>query len=85
MQILLGNLSIPEIEKRSGVKFPDALVEYMTPRHQEKAEKIQTGYWHCFDMPFSIVCGDMETAKEIYRHLAPLTKEFKEPLQISLS
>lgn len=82
---MLGNLTIEEMEKRSGVKFTDDLREYMEPRRQQKAENVQVGKWHCFDLPFTLICGDMETAKEIHRHLAPFSNDFKEPLQIALA
>ena len=83
--ILLGNLDIEEIQNRSGVKFPEELVDCMEPKHQMKAEGVKPGMWHCFDIPFTLVCGDMETATEIHKHLAPLSKDFKEPLQIALA
>jgi len=57
----------------------------METRRQHKAEGVRPGEWHCFDIPFNLVCGDMETAKEIHRHLAPFSSKFKEPLQISLA
>lgn len=82
--MLLGNLNIEEIQKRSGVTFPEELVEYMKPRKQEGASNIKVGKWHCFDIPFVLVCGDMETAKEIFKYLEPMSKQFKEKLQISL-
>jgi hypothetical protein len=84
MSILLGNLSIPAIEERCGVKFPDDLKAYMEARKQEIATNIAKGCWHCFDIPFVLVCGDMETAVEIHNHLKPFSSEFKEPLQISI-
>jgi hypothetical protein len=82
---MLGNLTIEQIEKRAGVKFPDELVEYMKPRWQQKAENVGIGKWHCFDLPFNLVCGDMETATEIHNHLKAFSRDFKEPLQISLT
>jgi len=85
MSIYLGNLSIDEIEKRSGVEFPQDLKEYMEPRKQESASNIAKGKWHCFDIPFVLVCGDKETATEIYGHLNAFSSDFKEPLQILLS
>lgn len=84
MNIFLGNLTIEEIQHRAGVTFPDALIDYMKDRHQDKAENIESGKWHCFDMPFSLACGDMETATVIHNHLKPLSSQFKEPLSISL-
>lgn len=85
MNIYLGNLSIAEMEKRSGVDFPQELKDYMNPRKQESASNIAKGKWHCFDIPFVLVCGDMETATEIHSHLKAFGSDFKEPLQISLS
>ena len=82
--MMLGNLSIEEIESRSGVKFPDELISYMESRRQQKAENVQKGYWHCFDIPFVLVCGDMDTAQKIHNYLIPLSGDFKEPLQISI-
>ena len=85
MSVFLGNLSIDEIEERSGVKFPQALIDFMEPKKQDKASNVKPGKWHCFDIPFNLVCGDRQTAEEIYKHLSPRTKDFKEQLQISLS
>ena len=83
--ILLGNLSVEDIEKRAGVKFSDELVEYMTPRRQQNADNVKEGFWHCFDLPFNLVCGDIETATEIHNHLKSFSEDFKEPLQISIN
>ena len=85
MNILLGNLSVEEIENRSGVTFPLELVSYMESRQQHKAADVEPGKWHCFDIPFTLVCGDMETAVEIHKYLSPLSNRFKESLQISLA
>jgi len=83
--IMLGNLTIEEMEKRSGIKFPDELIQFMKPRHQPKAEGVKSGEWHCFDIPFTLLCGDMETATTIHNHLKPFGGDFKEPMQISLT
>ena len=85
MSIYLGNLSIDEIESRAGVDFPQELREYMEPRRQQKAENVAKGKWHCFDIPFVLVCGGMEVATEIHDYLKQFSSDFKEPLQISLS
>ena len=85
MSIYLGNLSIDEMEKRLGVDFPAELKAYMEPRKQENASNVKQGKWHCFDLPFLLVCGDMETATEIYNHLKRFSSDCKEKLQISLS
>lgn len=85
MNIMLGNMTIEEMEKRSGVIFPDELKEYMLPRHQAKADNVQSGKWHCFDIPFTLVVGDMETATHIYGYLKDMSHQFETPLQIALA
>jgi len=84
MTILLGNLSIKEIEHRVGINFPVELIEFMNPRRQENASNIGPGKWHCFDAPFNLVCGDEQTAISIFKHLKPMSKDFKQQLEISL-
>lgn len=84
MSIYLGNLSIAEMEKRSGVEFPEKLKEYMGPRRQQSASNIKQGAWHCFDVPFVLVCGDMETATEIHGYMKAFSSQFKESLEISI-
>ncbi len=83
--MMLGNLKIEEIEKRSGIEFTKELKDYMKTCKQESASNIKQGKWHCFDIPFTLVCGDMETATKIHNHLKPFSSDFKEPLQISIS
>ncbi len=85
MSIMLGNMSIDEMQSRAGVSFPDELVDYMRSRHQPEAEDIQPGKWHCFDMPFTLVCGDRDTAAEIFKHLSPLASKFRKQMQIALA
>lgn len=82
--IMLGNLSVEDIERRTGVSWPDELKQYMADKHQARASDIEPGKWHCFDAPFMLVCGDMDTAQAIYNHLAPMHADFKTPLQIGI-
>ena len=85
MNIMLGNLTIPEIEKRSGVAFSDELKQLMAETHQPEASNIAEGKWHCFDMPFTLVCGGMPLAQKIYDHLKADSKNFKEQMQITMA
>ena len=85
MSICLGNLSIEDMERRSGVKFPQELIDYMKDKKQEKAQNIAPGKWHCFDLPFVLFCGGLDIATVIYGHLKPIAGDFKEPLQIIVS
>lgn len=85
MGIMLGNLTVSEIEKRTEVTFSEKLKQLMGGTHQAKAENIADGKWHCFDMPFTLVCGGMPLAQEIYDHLKEDSSKFKEPMQIALA
>ena len=85
MNIMLGNLSVSQIEKRLGIEFPEDIREFMKQTHQAEASNIGKGKWHCFDIPFILVCGDMQTATKIFEGLKPQSDKCKEALQISLS
>lgn len=82
---MLGNLSVTQIEKRLGIDFPEDIREFMKQTHQPEASNIGKGKWHCFDIPFNLVCGDMETAIKIFNSVKDKSNECKEQLQFSLS
>lgn len=84
MSFMLGKLTIDKMEKRSGVEWPAELKEFRADRHQPQASNIAPGKWHCLNLPFHLVCGDMETAQAVYGHLSPLASSFKEPMQIGV-
>ncbi len=82
--IKLGNLSVKQIENRLGIQFPKEIREFMKKNHQPKADNIQKGEWHCFDIPFELVCGDIDTATKIYNSVKDKSSECKERLQFSI-
>ena len=82
---MLGNLSVSQIEKRLGIEFPEETRDFMNQTHQAEAANIVKGKWHCFDIPFNLVCGDVETATKIYNSVKERSNECKETLQFSLS
>jgi hypothetical protein len=84
MGFMLGNLTVDQIQSRTGVIFSPELIEYMSDRHQDRADNVAPGKWHCFDVPFTLVCGDMETAQAIYAHLKDQSKNFKQAMQIAI-
>ena len=84
MNIMLGNLNVSQIEKRLGIEFPEEIRDFMKQTHQSNANNISEGKWHCFDMPFNLVCGDIETATKIFNSIKDKSSECKERLQISL-
>ena len=85
MNIMLGKLSVNQIESRLGIEFPNDVKTFMNENHQSGATNIAKGKWHCFDIPFNLVCGDMETAQKIYNSVKERSSECKEALQFSLS
>lgn len=84
MSIMLGNMTVKEIEKRIGIEFPSDIKKFMEETHQSNAGKIEKGKWHCYDIPFTIVFGDMETASKIYNSVKERSSECKVALQFSL-
>lgn len=84
MEIMLGNLKVSDIEKRLGIIFPDEIAGFMNDSHQASAGSVAAGKWHCFDIPFNLVCGDVETATKIFNALKDQASMCKEPLRISV-
>lgn len=82
--IMLGNLTIDDMENRLGIQFPEDMRIFLRNTKQEEASNISSGKWHCFDLPFHLVCGDIETATKIYNSVKDKSSEVKEPLQISI-
>lgn len=85
MSIFLGNLTIDDMENRTGVKFPVELREMLEQSHQDEASNVAEGKWHCFDIPFFMVCGGRPMAQRVYDLLKADAGKFKQPLQIGLS
>jgi hypothetical protein len=84
MAIRLGNLSVTDIETRLGIEFPEDIRDFMKSTRQENASNIKEGKWHCFDIPFLLVCGDISVAQKIYDSVKHRSSECKEVMQIGL-
>ena len=85
MSIYLGNLSVEQIEKRTGITLSDEHREYMTAHRQAAVNNkpIADGAWHCFDIPFMIMTANKETAEHYRDMLSSYDwSECQEPLQI---
>ena len=82
--LYLGNLLIRDIEKRLGIELKEEYREWFTQHHQPEAHNIKTGKWHCFDIPFTIVCGDMETAVCVNDRLKEFNSQMKTQIVISI-
>ena len=84
MMIMLGNLTLKQIEERTGISVSDEDRAELNGMRQEKAEKIAPGKWHCFDLPFMLVCGDKPTAEKVVKILSAYDwSKAKQALQIS--
>lgn len=84
MGIMLGNLTLSQIEERTGISISAEDRAELSGMRQEKAENIAPGKWHCFDLPFMIVCGDKPTAEKVVKILSAYDwKKAKQALQIS--
>lgn len=70
MGIYLGNLSVEQIEKRTGITLSKEHRDYMKEHRQEAVNDtpIADGAWHGFDIPFMIMTSNKATA-EYYRDM----------------
>ena len=84
MAIMLGNLTLQQIQDRRGFQFPQEALDLLQNR-QEKVNrvKIAGGAWHCFDIPFMLMCGSEQMARDLAMVLMPHAHEFKTPLGVS--
>ena len=49
MMIMLGNLTLKQIEERTGISVSDDARSELNGMRQEKAENFAPGKWHRFD------------------------------------
>lgn len=64
MTIMLGNLSVKDIENRLGIELSEEHRQELTNTHQDKVNDtpLEDGHWHCYDIPFMLMCDVKETA-----------------------
>ena len=80
--MMLGNLSVSQIESRLGIELSEANKAFLNNTHQQEAERIVSGKWHCFDIPFFFACGGIAFTKEIIDIFSPYASKVKIPMQI---
>jgi len=85
MGILLGNLNVSQIEKRLSITLTDEEREFLINTRQDKAENIAKDKWHCFDIPFTLVCGSEELAIKVREILEPYAEKMTGSIAISWS
>lgn len=83
MGIMLGNLSLTQIQKRLGIELSaDDIMRF--PHRQENVSKRLDEYtWHCFDIPFLIECDSEDTAKSVLGIFQSYASKIREPIQIA--
>ena len=80
--MMFGDLKTTDIEQRLNITLSDTDRDKLEGMRQSKANNIILGKWHCFDMPFQILCGDKGTAAMIDDILAPYRSQMKGMVQI---
>ena len=84
--MMLGNLSVKQMEGRMGIEFPDELITVLNKYHQANVSiDMAEGFWHCFDLPFTFVCGGKDLAELMVKHLKPMVPKITTPLQVSVA
>ena len=66
MAIYLGNLSIDQFEQRLKIQFaPEDKDALCKMRQQEVNVQLQPGALHIFDIPFMVMCADIQTRDKV--------------------
>ena len=70
MSIFLGNLTVEQIENRTGITLSEQDRTVMRDNYQAAVNNtpLEKGKWHCFDLPFMVMVHDKQTA-EFYRDM----------------
>ena len=83
--MMLGNLSTNEMAARLGIDIAigdESLIESW--RQENVSIPLAPGKWHCFDLPFVLLCADMQTAQNLYDILSRYPIKNNATLTISL-
>jgi len=80
--MMLGNFDVKKMENRLGVDFPEPFRTEFSKCNQSSASNIEKGKWHCFDIPFTLVCGSKDLAEKVRDNLMPLSKQMKAQLNV---
>lgn len=61
---MLGNLTVEQMERRLGVTLSEEHRQIFKASRQEKVNDtpLESGCWHCFDIPFMMMCDAKDTA-----------------------
>jgi hypothetical protein len=83
---MLGNLSVSDIEKRIGVQFSETVREKLVEnRQQDLSTPIDKNKWHCFDIPFMLVCGGADLATIVTNDLKTKEQDMTNCIRIAIN
>lgn len=84
MSIMLGNLSVEQMENRLGIALSDEHRRILEDSRQERVNGVplEDGSWHCFDIPFMMVCDTKTTAIKLRDIIKPYLIEKNSVFQI---
>lgn len=84
MSLFLGNLSARQMCDRLGIEYTQQIADMELARQHNANVKRGTDKWHCFDIPFFVMCGSYEVA-EVWRDLlTPAEHQMKEPISFGI-
>lgn len=69
MAILLGNLTVKELEEKHGFSLSDEHRQTLESMRQNTAQPIKNDKFHIFDLPRTILCGSEGIAIKVYEIL----------------
>lgn len=81
---MLGNLTVEEMEHRLGITLTDEQRKRMSDIRCNDAQNIPEGQWHCFDIPFVVICGSLEVAYMWRDILEPKEKELQTRIEFAI-
>jgi len=81
--MMLGNYDIGRIQERLGITLSQKEVDFFNSTNQQNANNIENDKWHCFDIPFQIVCGHKNMAIKIRDILSPFADSMKTSIGIT--
>lgn len=84
MSIYLGNMSAQQMCERLGIEYTEQIAEMELAREPNAHVKGGVDKWHCFDIPFEVVCGTREVAQVWYELLSPVAEKMKCPIRFSV-
>ena len=84
MNIYLGNLTTKQIEERLEITLTDDERKELEECRENTCDKVAgNDVWHCYDLPFEMVCGSPKVADKVYKILSPYSDKMRGQLRVS--